>query len=67
MRILTRTTKILQLDGSEIDALSDMVREAGEKGSAERGMTPTQSLRIEVVERSDQPRGWRYTAAKSAS
>lgn len=48
MRIFTRTTKVLGVTHSELDALSDMVKEAREAGKAERQMSPTEVLMIEI-------------------
>ena len=48
MRIFTRTTKVLGLAKHELDALSDMLREARETGKAERQMSSTEVLAIEI-------------------
>jgi len=48
MRVFTRTTKVLGLAKHELDALNDMIREAREKGSAERQMSHNEILAIEV-------------------
>lgn len=50
MRMFIRTTRVLGLAPHELDALADMVREAKQKGKAERQMSNTETLAIEVCE-----------------
>lgn len=50
VRVFTRTTKVLGLANHELDALTDMVREARETGHAERQMSHTEFLAIEVCD-----------------
>jgi len=48
MRVFVKTTRTIGLAPHELDALTEMIREAKETGKAERQMSSTESLAIEV-------------------
>lgn len=48
MRVFTKHTKVIGVAKHELDALVDMIREAGTTGKAERQMSETEYLAIEV-------------------
>jgi len=55
MRVFTRTTKVLGVTATELDILTDMVREARDTGKAERMISSTEVLAVEVKD----VYGWR--------
>lgn len=55
MRIYTRHTKVLGVAKHELSALADMLKEAEHTGKAERKMSDTEYLAIEVNDVYDQP------------
>lgn len=48
MRVFTKHTKVIGVAKHELDALADMIREASSTGKAERPMSATEYLAIEV-------------------
>lgn len=48
MRIFTKSTKVIGVTAKELDALADLITEARQKGKAERQLTETSYLAIEV-------------------
>lgn len=57
MRIFTRTTNVLGIAKHELDALADMLREASSTGKAERQISATEILAIEVSDNYDKRHG----------
>lgn len=49
MRTYTKTVRVLELSRNELNATSDMLKEAGEIGHAERDFTDNQGIKIIVV------------------
>ena len=48
MRIFTKTTKVLGVTRDELDALQDLIQQARKEGKAERQISSTEYLAIEV-------------------
>jgi len=48
MRIFSKTIKVIGVSKSELNALRDLVHEASVDGKAERQMSPTEYIAVEV-------------------
>ena len=64
MRVFTKHTKVIGIAKNELEALSDMVREADTVGKAERQMSETEYIAIVVGEEYS---SYRHPMTRSAS